>query len=179
MEMGKVLRIVIHFRERFWDRIHPKGRPGRTLAEMGFLFSQDDWFPTWWTAMPDRFPVITGWAPWQCAEKLESERVPIATRALQTLGGLLGVGKAEMESLLEIAYFHDWQSDPYSRGAYSYVKAGAADAPEVLGRPVKNTLFFAGEAADITGNNGTVHGAMASARRAVTEIIKGKASAAD
>jgi len=59
------------------------------------------------------------------------------------------------------------------------VKAGAADAPEVLGRPVKNTLFFAGEAADITGNNGTVHGAMASARRAVTEIIKGKASAAD
>jgi monoamine oxidase len=179
MEMGKVLRIVLHFRERFWDRIHPKGRPGRTLAEMGFLFSQDDWFPTWWTAMPDRFPVITGWAPWQCAEKLESERVPIATRALQTLGGLLGVGKAEMESLLEIAYFHDWQSDPYSRGAYSYVKAGAADAPEVLGRPVKNTLFFAGEAADITGNNGTVHGAMASARRAVTEIIKGKASAAD
>jgi monoamine oxidase len=180
MEMGKVLRVVLQFRERFWDRIHPNGRPGRTLAEMGFLFSQDDWFPTWWTAMPDRFPVITGWAPWQCAEKLESERVPIATRALQTLGGLLGVAKAEMESLLEIAYFHDWRSDPYSRGAYSYVKAGAADAPEVLGRPLKNTLFFAGEAADITGNNGTVHGAVASARRAVTEITKrGTASAAD
>jgi monoamine oxidase len=180
MKMGKVLRVVLHFRERFWDRIHSNGRPDGTLADMGFLFSQDDWFPTWWTAMPDRFPAITGWAPWRCAEKLESENMPIATRALQTLGGLLGVDTAEMESLLEIAYFHDWQSDPYSRGAYSYVKAGAADAPEVLGRPVKNTLFFAGEASDITGNNGTVYGAIASARRAVAEITKrGKVSAAD
>jgi monoamine oxidase len=180
MAMGKVLRVVLHFRERFWDRIHPNGRQDRTLADMGFLFSQDDWFPTWWTAMPDRFPVITGWAPWRCAERLESERVPIATRALQTLGGLLGVGTAEMESLLEIAYFHDWQSDPYSRGAYSYVKAGAANAPEILSRPVNDTLFFAGEAGDITGNNGTVHGAIASASRAVTEITKrDTASAAD
>jgi monoamine oxidase len=85
-----------------------------------------------------------------------------------------------MERLLEIAYFHDWQADPYARGAYSYVKAGTADAPEMLGRPVKDTLFFAGEAADVTGNNGTVHGAIASARRAVEEITKsGKASAAD
>ncbi len=43
-----------------------------------------------------------------------------------------------------------------------------------------HTLYFAGEAADVTGNNGTVHGAIASARRAVAEITKsGKASAAD
>src|SRR5579864_4590882 len=138
------------------------------------------WFPTWWTAMPDTFPIITGWAPWQSAERLESESVPVVTRALQTLGGLLGVGNTEMERFLEIAYFHDWQADPYSRGAYSYVKVGSADAPEGLSRPVKDTLFFAGEAADITGNNGTVHGAIASARRAVIEIARTRrASAAD
>ena len=180
MEMGKVLRVVLHFRERFWDRIRPADSNHKTLAQMSFLFSQDDWFPTWWAAMPDRFPIITGWAPWQSAERLASESVPVVTRALQTLGGLLGVGNTEMERLLEIAYFHDWQADPYSRGAYSYVKAGSADAPEVLSRPVKDTLFFAGEAADVTGNNGTVHAAIASARRAVIEIAKtSKASAAD
>jgi monoamine oxidase len=180
MEMGKVLRVVLHFRERFWDRIRPADSNDKTLAQMSFLFSQDNWFPTWWTAMPDRFPIITGWAPWQSAARLESESVPVVTRALQTLGGLLDVGNTEMERLLEIAYFHDWQADPYSRGAYSYVKAGSADAPEVLGRPVKGTLFFAGEAADVTGNNGTVHGAIASARRSVIEIAKtSKASAAD
>ena len=180
MEMGKVLRVVLHFRERFWDRIRPPDSNHKTLAQMSFLFSQDDWFPTWWTAMPDHFPIITGWAPWQSAERLKSESVPVVTRALQTLGGLLGVGNSEMERFLEIAYFHDWQADPYSRGAYSYVKVGSADAPDGLSRPVKDTLFFAGEAADVTGNNGTVHGAIASARRAVIEIAKTtRASAAD
>lgn len=180
MEMGKVLRVVLHFKERFWDRIRPKDSQKKTLKRMSFLFSQDDWFPTWWTAMPDRFPIITGWAPWRSAERLESQDLPVVTRALQTLGGLLGADQSELERLLEIAYFHDWQTDPYSRGAYSYVKAGAADAPEMLGRPVNDTLYFAGEAADVTGNNGTVHGAIASARRAVAEITKsGKASAAD
>src|SRR5579864_545862 len=172
MEMGKVFRVVLHFKKRFWDQITASGTRSKTLARMSFFFSQNEWFPTWWTSMPDPFPTITGWAPWKSAERLASESVPVATRAIDTLGGLLGVGATEMEDLLETAYFHDWQADPYSRGAYSYVKAGAAAAPETLSRAVKETLFFAGEAADITGNNGTVHGAIASARRAVTDITQ-------
>jgi monoamine oxidase len=180
MEMGKVCRIVLHFRERFWERTSPGGNRHKKLDRMSFLFSQDEWFPTWWTAMPDQFPIITGWAPWQSAAKLQADSVSVATRAMQTLGSLLGVETAEIERLLEIAYFHDWQADPFSRGAYSFVKSGSANAPDILGRPVKDTLFFAGEAADVTGNNGTVHGAIASARRAVAEITKtGRASAAD
>ena len=180
MEMGKVRRVVLHFRERFWDRIRASGSQDKTLAHMSFLFSQDEWFPTWWDAMPDKFPIVTGWAPWKSAERLESDSMPVVTRALRTLGGLLGVDATEMEDLLEIAYFHDWQADPYSRGAYSYVKAGGANAPQILSRPVQDTLFFAGEAADITGNNGTVHGAIASAMRAVADITKtSRASAAD
>ena len=130
--------------------------------------------------MPDRFPILTGWCAAQCVERLQADSLPVVARALRTIGGLLDVEAKEMERLLEIAYFHDWQADPYSRGAYSYVKVGAADAPEILSRPVKETLFFAGEAADVTGNNGTVHGAIASARRAVAAITKtGRASAAD
>jgi len=180
MEMGKVCRVVLHFRERFWDRTSPRGNRHKKLNRMSFLFSQDEWFPTWWTAMPDQFPIITGWAPWQSAERLQADSIPVITRATQTLGSLLGVDTTEMQRLLEIAYFHDWQGDPFSRGAYSYVKSGSANAPEMLGRPVKDSLFFAGEAADVTGNNGTVHGAIASARRAVAEITKtGRAAAAD
>ena len=180
MEMGKVLRVVLQFKERFWDRIAARGGRDKTLARMSFLFSQDEWFPTWWTSMPDRFPIITGWAPWRSAERLASESVPVARRAIHTLANLLGAGATETENLLDSAHFHDWQGDPYSRGAYSYVKAGTADAPEILSRPVKDTLFFAGEATDITGNNGTVHGAIASARRAVVDLKRtGKASAAD
>lgn len=180
MEMGKVMRVVLHFKERFWDRIQTADGRNKSLSEMSFLFSQDEFFPTWWTSMPDRSPVITGWAPWQSAEKVRSGAMPVVTRALHTLGALLRVSTEELERLLEIAYFHDWQADPFSRGAYSYVKAGAADAPAILSRPVEDTLFFAGEASDITGNNGTVHGAIASAWRAVKDITKaGRAKAAD
>jgi monoamine oxidase len=168
-EMGKVIRVVLHFRERFWEHISANGGK-QTLANMSFLFSQDDWFPTWWTAMPDPSPLITGWCPAHCVEHLAAQPFPVVTRALQTLGDLLGLRLAEMERLLKAAHFHDWQADPYSRGAYSYVKAGAVKSPQILGRPLQETLFFAGEATDTSGNNGTVHGAVSSARRTVAEI---------
>jgi monoamine oxidase len=137
---------------------------------MSFLFSQDEWFPTWWTAMPDPSPLITGWCPAHCVEHLAAQSFPVVTRALQTLGDLLGLSLTEMERLLKAAHFHDWQADPYSGGAYSYVKAGAVKSPEILGRPLQEILFFAGEATDTSGNNGTVHGAVASAQRAVSAI---------
>ncbi|GFZ10402.1 LSD1-like 3 [Actinidia rufa] len=41
----------------------------------------------------------------------------------------------------------DWGNDPYSYGAYSYVAVGASGEDyDILGRPVENCLFFAGEA---------------------------------
>jgi monoamine oxidase len=61
---------------------------------------------------------------------------------------------------------HDWQSDPYSRGAYSYHRTGGEDAMRTLAAPVANTLFFAGEAVDLRFQNGTVHGAISSGLRA-------------
>ena len=55
MEMGKVVRVVLRFRHRFWEEVLPANKK-KTLAEMSFLFSQDEWFPTWWTAMPPSSP---------------------------------------------------------------------------------------------------------------------------
>jgi monoamine oxidase len=68
-------------------------------------------------------------------------------------------------------YCHDWQSDPFSRGAHSYVKVGGEAAQRQLAAPVANTLFFAGEAAESSGQHGTVHGAIASGHRAAAEIL--------
>ncbi len=172
LEMGKVVRVTFRFRRRFWDQIVPEGAE-KSLASMRFLFSQDAWFPTWWTASPDRAPTLTGWAPFRSAEKLsELPRSKVFQCGLQTLGSLLKFPASELEQLLEAAYFHNWQDDPFARGAYSYGAVGADDAQEALGRPVDGTLFFAGEATDTTGNNGTVHGAIASGNRAADEILK-------
>jgi monoamine oxidase len=173
IEMGKATRVVLEFRERFWESIRPQSSPQKSLAGMSYLFSQNEWFPTWWTAMPNDFPILTGWSAGDSAERLETDTMPVLTRALRSIAGLLSVNVTDVERLLQNAHFHNWQTDPYSRGAYSYVQAGAAHAPEILGKPVNDTLFFAGESVDITGNNGTVNGAIASAHRAVAEIKNG------
>jgi monoamine oxidase len=87
------------------------------------------------------------------------------------LSALLQVEKSHVQSQLASAYFHDWDTDPFSRGAYSYVKVGGEGCQQTLGAPVESTLFFAGEATDVSGHNGTVHGAIASGKRAAAEIL--------
>src|ERR1700686_3437513 len=172
LEMGKVIRVTLRFKRRFWDEISPLAAPSKNLSDMSFLFSDDDWYPTWWTTMPDKLPIITGWAPFDSAERLSGKSHSfVIDHALRTLGTLFDVKSVELARLLDAAYFHDWQSDPFSRGAYSYGAVGAHGAQEALGIPIENTLFFAGEPPDIPGHNGTVNGAMASGYRAAQEIL--------
>jgi monoamine oxidase len=171
LEMGKVIRVTLRFRERFWDSIKPPGARA-SLANMSFLFSQDDWFSTWWTARPAKSPLITGWAPFRCAERLSGKsRSFVLERSLQTLSVLLRVSQSELQNIFGEAYFHDWQTDPFSLGGYSYGKVGANEAQQTLAEPIQDTLYFAGEATDTTGNNGTVHGAIASGYRAAKQIL--------
>jgi len=172
LEMGKIVRVVLQFRDRFWEGITPRNDSPKSLSEMSFLFSEDELFPTWWTSMPKKLPIITGWAAFRSAEQLgRLDRSQIIKRSLETLASLVGANLNVIENRLQAAYFHDWQSDPFSRGAYSYGKVGANAAQKELAAPVANTLFFAGEATDTTGSNGTVHGAIASGYRAAKEII--------
>lgn len=174
LAMGKVMRVVLKFRERFWDHLQPLSS-GKTRSDLRFLFSQERWFPTWWTTMPDKLPIITGWAPFFEAQKLSGQsKAFVVERALQTLASLLAMPARDVEGLFEKAYCHDWEQDPFARGAYSYVRVGGGSAQHDLGAPVENTLFFAGEATDVRGHNGTVHGALASAQRAVQELLHEK-----
>jgi monoamine oxidase len=172
LEMGKVIRVVLRFRHRFWDHIASTSKPKR-LSNLSFLLSEDEWFPTWWTAMPEKYPIFTGWAPFQSGERLSGRDTQfVVQQSLEALARLMQLDKNEIERDLDVAHFHDWQSDPFSMGAYSYGKVGADGAQSALAAPLENRLFLAGEATDVTGNNGTVHGAIASGYRAAKEIIK-------
>jgi len=170
--MGKVIRVTLRFRQRFWDDLRPPhSTESKSLANMSFLLSHEDWFPTWWTTMPEKLPIITAWAPFHCAERLSGKSTDfIVDKCLHSLSRVLKLSRSELESLLAHAYWHDWQSDPFSRGAYSYVRVGGDNAQQALAAPVESTLFFAGEATDVSGHNGTVHGAIASGHRAAREI---------
>ena len=49
---------------------------------------------------------------------------------------------------------------------------GGSDAGATLAHPIRDTLFFAGEATAAGGRNGTVDGAIASGRRAADEAVR-------
>ena len=171
--MGQVVRIALLFREPFWESIELPASTGRVrLSEMGFIHSPDAPLPTWWTQLPVRAPLLVGWAGGSTAEKILQSKKPWLEHALDSLQFIFGVRRKRLEGLLETTYSHDWESDPFSRGAYSYIPVHGLKAIAALARPVEDTLFFAGEATDTEGNWGTVHAAIATGLRAAQQILK-------
>ncbi len=156
LAFGQAMRVTLRFE-------HPPGslRPG-------FLLSDEPVFPTWWSASPEGAPIITGWSAGPKAEILLGQsREAIIARAVESLRRVAG---GVMPSIAA-AYFHDWQADPFFRGAYSYAPAGKLAARAALARPVDETLYFAGEAANTSGHGATVHGAIESGRGAARCVI--------
>jgi monoamine oxidase len=165
LEMGRVVRITLRFRERFWEDC--KG-----LEDLGFLFSLEPEFPTWWSSMPLRAPLLTGWSAGPAADELQgAPAAAIEERAVTTLARLVGLERGAVKAQIQAVYRHDWQEDPYARGAYSYGPPGAAESRAALARPVEETLYFAGEACSLNGHGGTVHGAIESGQRAARLIL--------
>ena len=89
-------------------------------------------------------------------------------RALDSLARIFGVKRALLDRALVGTWTHDWQRDPFSRGAYSYSGVGGVDAHKALAKPVQSTLFFAGEATN-GEQTGTVAGAIVSGQRAARQ----------
>jgi monoamine oxidase len=119
--------------------------------------------------------VLAGWTGGPNAERLSAlSGDELRDVALETLGRVFGSlgGRRRIESLLVSWHYHDWQRDPYARGAYSYVGVNGLPAQEVLARPVESTLYFAGEATEYHGHFSTVHGAIASGQRAANEVLQ-------
>ena len=47
LAMGKVIRLSLRFRQRFWEKLRPShSTKSKTLSRMQFLLSHEDWFPT-------------------------------------------------------------------------------------------------------------------------------------
>jgi len=166
LQMGPVIRVSLCFRDRFWEEL-PE------MRNLSFLFTDDPHFPTWWSPNPLPYPILTGWAAGRYARELAGKSPDGLVRcALESLGRILEIDQPALGSHLQCGFVHDWQADPFSRGAYSYVLTGGLGAPLELEIPLEETLFFAGEAANIEGHNGTVHGAIGSGKRAAAEILR-------
>jgi monoamine oxidase len=160
LEMGHVDRLTLRYREPFWE-------DDEKFRNAGFLISGDTPFMTWWTTWPVVTPLLTAWSAGSRADLMpETGARALVDQALTSLARML----RRRIPAPEAVFFHDWQADPFARGAYSYVPAGSSRA--ALGKPVEETLFFAGEAASRTGRGGTVDGAIESGIQAAEAILR-------
>lgn len=167
---GPVIKVILRFREAFWEKLDNARYRGAA-----FFHSPKAAFPTFWTSLPLRTPLLVAWTAGPNAARLAGlTEAEIVNHALDSASSLFGKRIALRAQLLA-AYCHDWQADPYSSGAYSYVTAGNAGARRALAAHVQNTLFFAGEATDMEAA-ATVGGALDSGRRAAKEVLAGRST---
>jgi len=164
---GPVIKLMLHFSSAFWEEVD-----GGRYGNAAFFHAPNADFQTFWTQLPLRAPLLVAWAGGPKAARLSTSVAPadIVAHALGALQSMFGE-RYNVAQALEGSYYHDWQHDPFARGAYSYVAVGADAARAKLAEPLCNTLFFAGEATDTQGETATVTGALQSGARAAREAL--------
>jgi monoamine oxidase len=160
LQFGDVTKIILKFRRAFW--------PERNF---GFIAAVDEMIPTWWS--DNCGCVLTGWAGGPKSEMIEKQPGRfLLEKSLKILAKIFGT-KADLICRELIGFHrHDWSSDKFSRGAYSYVPVNGMCLPKILAAPVGDVLFFAGEATASEDDPGTVHGAFDSGLRSAEEILQ-------
>jgi monoamine oxidase len=165
LAMGPVCKVVMQFTDRFWETV-----AGGRFRD-GAFFSTDGPFPTIWTQVPVRVPTLTAWAGGTAAQALAAlDETALRSAALESVVALFNAPHARER--LVAAFVHDWQRDPFSRGAYSYALVDAGDARELLAVPIAGRLWIAGEATANGAEGGTVAGALMSGERAARDVLR-------
>jgi monoamine oxidase len=161
LTMGAVMKLTLQFRSRIWP-----------IRNFGVLHVDDPLLPVWWSDA--RGPIVTAWVGGPRAQRLGQEGPEAAlTTAIRVMASVFKLDHRKIRESLVASYTHDWMKDPFSLGAYSYAPVRMVDMPKRLAAPLSETLFFAGEATDAEGEQGTVHGALASGERGAHEILSG------
>ncbi len=159
---GSVIKILLQFKNPFWEEME---------KNIGFLFSGEI-IPTWWTQVPDNYPLLTGWLAGPKAWELRGETdANILKMALNSLASIFSLDLVTLQEMLTAWHVASWQQNPFARGGYSYCTLETFKARQILNSPIEKTLFFAGEAYYEGGPTGTVEAALASGRVTGKKII--------
>src|SRR6185295_10020248 len=96
LAMGQVAKVVMRFREPFWE-------------DFTFIHAPAESFPTWWSQFPGRAPLLAGWAGGTRAEKLSLENDDaLLDGALESLSHIFREAKPVIEESLAEFYTHNW-----------------------------------------------------------------------
>ena len=156
---GPVIKAVLKFKQPFWN------------PDTGFVFSDEKYFPTWWTKLPGIAPLLTGWIGGPPAASIaEDTDDDILQKALASLSTIFDKPFHELREELVDAKIFNWCVYSTALGGYSYEKPGSKKAKKILNTPLLNTLFFTGEGLYSGKFPGTVEAAFQHAEEVVKKI---------
>lgn len=161
---GVLNKVVLEFPEVFWDdTMDYFGATAEESDRRGHCFMF--WNVRKTVGAPVLIALVVGKAAIDGQNMGSSDHVHHAVSVLRKLFGDATVPDPVASVVT------DWGKDPFSYGAYTYVAIGASGEDyDILGRPVENCLFFAGEAT-CKEHPDTVGGAMMSGLREAVRII--------
>lgn len=162
--MGHIQKLIFHFRDRFWETL--------TEEKTSFFHAGPEHdFPTWWTMMPLRSSQLVAWQGGPRARIMSSwSREQKIASALKTLALWSGKSIPELRDQLISCQHHDWSSDPFTQGAYSYISVGGMRPARRLSKKFDH-LLLAGEFTVMGSDRGTVHGALNSGLLAAKKCL--------
>jgi len=159
---GSAVKIVLQFRESFWEK---------EKKNLGFLFSEEI-VPTWWTQLPIHHHLLTGWAGGPQAEELQQKSdKEVFQLGLGSLSSIFKKSRSELEGMLTASLVANWKQEVFCKGAYSFNTLETPTARTLLNEPVEDTLFFAGEALYNGSSPGTVEAALVSGKSVAEKIM--------
>ena len=162
LRMGRVVVVHFQFGDHFW-RNTVRGLPGWHMRGGRVDF---------WDPHPGGTgaPVLLGWITGAAAQELSDlGREAGLDRALSWVEEAFP--RTGVRRRLVWSSLRDWLTDPWSRGSYSFTRPGGAGARAALAIPIRDVLYFAGEATSPPPHYQTVHGAYRSGRRAAREVL--------
>ncbi len=174
MGFGAVIKIVLEFKTAFWET--EIGPDQRIMPELGFLFTDSAPITAWWTHLPDKVPLLTGWLAGVTAQKHSTHPdQQLIEIALAELAKVFNLPVLLLQKQLRAHRVFNWVTDSFARGAYAYATVGTPEARQLLVQPIQNTLFFAGEAFYEGPAMGTVEAALAIGQLTAEKIINSSA----
>ncbi|MDQ4140269.1 MAG: FAD-dependent oxidoreductase, partial [Bacteroidota bacterium] len=144
---GPIIKILLEFKTAFWEEAADEPVELQKMPELAFLFTDSSAISAWWTQLPNKIPLLTGWIAGTEAEKRRTtSNDEIMAEALQTLAFLFKTNVEFLKKQLIVQKVYNWLADPFARGAYAYATVNGTAARQALNEPEADTLFFAGEA---------------------------------
>lgn len=157
---GEVLKIVMEFEFPFWEETQP---------DLGFLFTEEAF--TFWTQLDLRRPILVGWI----GNDRASEMARLQNDVL--VGQLLSkldeaFPKTQVKKILRAKAVFRYTKGQGSHGGYSWTMPESRKAIAEINKGIGNTLWFAGEAFERTGDVATVEAAFKSGRYTARKILR-------